>query len=780
MNRRAPLLPIAAAWVAGVGLSLAGLRWPPAAALPIPLALSPPLAPAAFASLGWLAADRARAETWSSEAMPIEAELEGRIASVPAPFGDRVRYTLRTRSGELLEATSPPAEWPLALGDRVRLLSRLRRPQGPRNPGAADQAERLAAVGVARLADGLLPPVRVAPPSPLGWLERGRERFAEASATLPPREAALVRAIGTGDRAALDQRTNDSFARSGLAHVLAVSGLHLVVVAAGLERLLRGALARVEPLARRWDARRPAAAAALPLVLLYALATGAGFPVVRAAIASGLLLGATLLDREGRAANTLGLAAAAMLAVEPGALLDPSFQLSLASVAGLVALAGPLRRALPVARPPRGTWRARLLEPLLGGLCATLAASLATAPVLALHFRRLPALGVLANLAGVPIGTALTALTAAAAALAAAWPPLAWPLLWVARPFASALLLVSDAAAAPDFAVIGLASPGPLPAAVACGLALSLARLRGGWRAAAALGLAGCLALPGPLRAWAAARRGLLEVLFTSTGQSEATLLRLPDGAAVLVDGGGTFQGGPDPGARDLVPLLRDLGVRRLSAVVVSHPHPDHVLGLAAVAEAFPVDRLFLGGNPPTGAAAEALARLPDPERLLAGQGWEQAGVRFEVLSHRWDELEGNDGSMVLRIEHGRVALLFPGDVEAAGEAAALAAAGPRLAVDLVKVPHHGSRTSSSPPFVAAVRPAHAVACVGAGNRFGFPHAEAVARWQAAGAAFHRTEGGAIRFLSDGARLRKVAAAGAVELRSLWREAAGVAGVEPP
>jgi len=769
MIRRAPLLPLAAGLLAGVCLSLAGLRWPLPAALTLPLAASPPLAPTAFVSLGWVAADLARASSLPIPAGPVE--LEGRVGSVPNPVGDKVRYALRSRAGELIEVTSPPAEWPLAAGDQVRLQARLRRPPGPRNPGAADQAERQAAVGVGLLGDGLLPPVRVAPPSPLAWLERGRERFAEAAMALPEREAALVRAIGTGDRAALDQRTNDSFARSGLAHVLAVSGLHLVVVAAGLERLLRGALGRVEPLARRYDARRAAAALAVPLVVLYTLATGAGFPVVRAAIASGLLLGATLLDREGRSDNTLALAAAAMLAVEPGALLDPSFQLSLASVAGLVALATPLRRALPLPAPPPRTWRARLQEPLVAGLCATLAASLATAPVLALHFRRLPALGIVANLAGVPIGTALTALTAGAAVLAAAWPPLAVPVLWVARTFATALLLVSDAAAAPDFAVIGVASPGPVVAALGCALALSLARLRGRWRAAAALAFAACLALPGPLRAWAAARRGVLEVIFTATGQSEATLLRLPDGSAILVDGGGTFPGGPDPGGRDLVPLLRDLGVRRLSAVIVSHPHPDHVLGLAAVAAALPIDRLILGGNPPTGAAAEALAGLPRPERLAAGQGWSQGGARFEVVSHPWDDLQENDGSLVFRLEHGRVALLFPGDAEAAGEARALSRGAARLAADLVKVPHHGSRTSSGPAFVAAVHPTHAVACVGIANRFGFPDPGVVERWRAVGAEFHRTDEGAVRFLSDGVRLRQVAASGAVELATLLSEA---------
>ncbi len=772
MTPRAPLLPLAIGLLLGAAASLGDLPVPaPAAALTLPLAVVPALAPVSFAGAGWLAAEASRAPP--TEPPAGVTELGGTVMTVPAQYGPRLRFTLRADHGPLLEVASPPTGWPLAAGDRVRLRVRLKRPPGPRNPGASDQAARLAAVGIALQAEALLPPVRLAPPSPLSWLERGRQRFAEACQALPAREAGLLRAIGTGDRSGLDQATNDSFARSGLAHVLAVSGLHLVVVAAGVAWLLNALLLRVGWLAARADPRQVAALLAAPLVLGYTLATGAGFPVVRAALASGALVGATLLDREGGAANTLGLATLAVLGVEPGALLDPSLQLSLASVAGLVFLAGPLRAALPWPAPPPGTrrWPVRLREALLAGLCATLAASLATAPLLALHFRRLPALGILANVAGVPIGTALTGLTAAAAVAAAAWPPAAAPLLWLCRPLATALLQVSDAAAAPAFAVVGVASPGPLLAGLACALALSLGRLRGAWRWGAALAFGACLALPGPVRALAARERGELEVIFLSVGQGDAALLRLPDGGAVLIDGGGSPGGGVDPGARDVVPLLRDLGVTRLALVVVSHPHPDHVLGLAAVAEAFPVEAFVLGGSAPSPGAAAALARLPPPRRLARGQAWARAGVRLLAVQADDPAFVENDASLVLRVEHGAVTFLFPGDVEQAAEAAALAAGGP-LAADVVKVPHHGSRTSSTEPFTRAVSPRYAVVSLGAGNRFGFPHPEAEARWRATGAAWLRTDEGAQRFLSDGRVVRRVPAADAVDALAVRRERA--------
>lgn len=766
MTGRRPLVGAALGLVGGVCVGLRGVPFPAAAYAALGLAVVPPLAPLAFVAAGWRAAHAARAEARGAREAPVV--LTGRVATVPERAGDLVRFRLRTASGDALDVLAPPSPWPLALGDRVRLEAALREPAGARNPGGRDARARLAASGVALQAIAAGPAIRVAPPSPAALLERGRERLAEAASRfLPPREAGLVRAIGTGDRGGVDPVTTRSFARSGLAHVLAVSGLHLVVVAFGLERLLRAVLLRVDCVAARLDPRRLAAAIALPWTLAYAVATGAGVPVLRAAIAAGAALLGALLDREADALQTLALAALVLLAADPGAALDPSLQLSFAAVGGLAVWAGPLRRALPFPRPARGTWRARLLEPFLVGACASLAASVATAPVLAFHFRQLPTLGVLANVAGVPLGSGLTVLATVAGLLAAASPPLAAPALLVAWPLATGLLLLSDAAAAPGWAVVGVGSPGLAGAVVFYAAALAATRLRGRARAAAWAVAAASLLLPAELRARAAERRGGLEILFVSVGQGDAALLRLPDGSAVLVDGGGAAHGGADPGARDVVPLLRDLGVRRLAAVFVSHPHPDHVLGLAAVADAFPIDLVFSNGERGEGASAEILARLA-PATLSPGDGWTRAGVSFDVLGGDRVALGPNDASLVLRVRYGDTAVLLPGDLEERGEAAAVLRGG--LAADLVKIPHHGSRTSSTRPFVEAVRPRDAVASLGPGNRFGFPHAVAVERWRSVGAAVHRTDEGAIRFVSDGRTIRRVPAFDALDPLAILRE----------
>jgi competence protein ComEC len=406
---------------------------------------------------------------------------------------------------------------------------------------------------------------------------------------------------------------------------------------------------------------------------------------------------------------------------------------------------------------------------MVQGACATLAASAATAPVLAFHFRQLPLLGVPANLVAIPVGSGLTLLATGAGLLASVHPPLSAPLLYAAWPLAWALRTVSDLAAAPRWGTLGVGSPGLLAAVAAGVLGILAGRARGLPRAAATAAALACLFLPPHLRAAAARARGGLEVLHLSVGQGDAALLRLPAGSAVLVDGGGAATGvGRDPGERDVLPLLRDLGVRRLAAVFVSHPHPDHVLGLGAILDALPVEAAFGNGDPGQGPAAEVVARLR-PVAAGPGSSWSRAGVVFEVAGGARDGLAGNDASLVLRIRHGRTAFLFPGDVESAGEEAAVRAGG--LAAEVVKVPHHGSRTSSSPAFVAAVGARRAVVSVGAANRFGFPRPETLDRWREGGAEVLRTDAGAIRFLSDGERIRRLPAEAILHPLDVVREA---------
>jgi competence protein ComEC len=752
MTGKHPLLAPAVTFATGSALGAAGVLYPVGVALLLPLALLPRLLPLAALSAGWLAAAAARSEPAAPPSGIVE--VTATVVSVPSPLGERSRYLAAAEPWGRLQVTGAEPEWPLALGDRIRMRARLRTPPGPRNPGGWDTAGRLLALGAPLQAIAEGPAVRVEPPSPFAWLERARRRWAEAADALPAREAGILRAIGSGDRGGLDRETASAFARSGLAHLLAVSGLHLVVVAWGLHRLVLAAALRIERIAGRTDARRVAAWITLPAAFLYSIATGNGPPVLRAAVGAGAALVALLVRRELDALGALAIAALAVLALEPGAILDPSLQLSFAAVAGLALWARPLRAALPWPRPTPGTWRARLVEPFVEGGCVSLAASIATAPILAFHFRQVPLLGLAANVAAVPIGSALTALGAVGALASAVAVPLAVPILWGSFPLAWALAWLAERSSAPAWGSIPLARPLPAALVLFAAAAALATRARGRLRAGAIAVAAGSLLLSGPLRASAAAWRAGLEVLYLDVGQGDCALLRLPDGAAVLVDAGGAPEGGIDPGERDVLPLLRDLGVRRLDAFFLSHPHPDHLLGLRAVAAALPIERLFTNGR----ARADQLpGGLPPPDALSPGERWERAGVRFDVLGGAREGLGENDASLVLRVSYGSTSFLFPGDVEAAGEEGAVAVGG--LRSDVVKVPHHGSRTSSGHAFVEAVGARRAVVTYAPWNRHGFPHEEAVARWRAAGVEWLPTAAGAVRLLSDGAAIRRLPAA---------------------
>jgi competence protein ComEC len=754
---------MAAGLAAGIALAPAvPLPWPAAASATL-LGLVPPLAPLSLLAVGL--ASRPRPSPLPSP--EGDAVVEGRVASVPERLDGRARFLLLDAAGRRLELTAPQPSLPLAWGDRIRVAASLRRAPPPANPGGRDRRASADARGIALEGFAREAPVRVRPPSPLVHLEVARSRFAAAAdAALPPREAALVRALGAGDENAVDPPTMVAFARSGLVHLLSVGGLHLAVVAFGAQRLLRRLLDRWDPVAHRIDPRRWSAAAALPVTALYALATGAEVPMLRSAVGAAAAFAGVLLDREIDASDALALASLAILAVDPAALLDVSFQLSFASVAGLAVLGPRLRRAIPWA-PGTGHLRAAA-EAAIQGACASAAATLATAPLVALHFRRLSLLAVPANLIGVPLGAALTVVAALAGLASAASAALCALLLQACRPLAWALLALGDLFATPGWSSLGLASPGTLGAAACFGLGAGSLAVRGRLRWALALGAAAALLGPGPMRAMAARRAGLLEVVFLSVGQGDAAVVRLPDGSAVLIDCGGEARGRYDPGERDVLPFLRDAGIRGLAAAFVTHPHPDHLLGLPAVADAIPVERLFTSGRTGDEAARAALARLPPSRVLSAGDLFERDQVRFEVLGppNHHGELDDNDASLVLRIVYGSTSFLFLADVGAAGEQGLLERGG--LASTVAKVPHHGSRHNSSAALVEAVRPRWAVVSVGARNRFGFPHPEAVARWRSSGAEVLRTDEGAVRFLSDGRAVRRAEPAAALDALARW------------
>jgi competence protein ComEC len=579
------------------------------------------------------------------------------------------------------------------------------------------------------------------------WLAQRREGFgALARARVAdPDAATLLAALGAGLRSELGPAWEERFARAGVAHVLSVSGLHVAALALAAALLLALVLRCVPGCARRLDPRRPAALAALPLVWGYVLFTGQQAPAVRSGVMLSVLLLGRALQRHTDALQGLALAAGVLLVADPAAVHELSLQLSFTAVAALVLLAPRLRRAVPV-RPPdplrSSGWRLLLVrgrEAVLATGVASAAVTLASLPLVAGAFHRVSLAGVVVNVVALPLCSALTLLAAAAGGAFCVAPALASVPLWLGGLAARALLgLVRFASSVPG-AVFPLPGFGVLTAlGYALGLiGLALGRRRLAWLAP--LGLAAVLLQP-----WLRPAEAL-EATVLPVGHGDAVLVS-SRGHHLLVDGGGV-PGGVDPGARIVLPYLRERGIHRLDAVALSHPHPDHALGLLAVLREVPTDVLWLPAGVSGGALLDAVvaaAGSAPVERLAAGDVRRLGEAWVRVLSPPADApglRSVNDRSLVLHLSADGASLLLPGDAEADAERGF-----PPLEATVVKVPHHGSRTSSSEVLVGRSRARVAVFSVGPHNRFGLPAPEVVERWREAGARVLRTDvQGAIR-----------------------------------
>ncbi|MCY4744046.1 DNA internalization-related competence protein ComEC/Rec2 [Pelomonas sp. UHG3] len=625
----------------------------------------------------------------------------------------------------LLSYASPGmADRPPGAGERWRLTARLKRAHGLANPGGFDAElwlfeQGLRASGVVRSGERLAA-------APAGHLDAARQRLRAAiqAEVADPGMAGVLAALSLGDQNAITHADWALLRDTGVAHVFSISGLH-VTMFAWLASAVAGALwRRSGRLCLAWPAPTAARWAGVLAALGYALFSGWGVPAQRTVLMLAGVAGLQSLGLRWPWPLVLLAAAVVVTAVDPWALVQPGFWLSFGAVALLMA-AGERRAE---------GWRARLQAALRTQAVATVG----LAPLSLVCFAQLSAVGLLANLVAIPVISFLITPLALLGGLA---PPL-WALAaWITQGLMAWLQLL---VALPG-AVWWLPAAPPWAQALAL-LGAGLVVLRLPWR----LRLVG-LALLVPLL-WPAVPRpppGEFELLAADVGQGNAVLVRTA-GRTLLFDTGPAYSPGADAGERVLLPLLRRLGVRQLDLLMLSHRDTDHVGGAATLMQALPVAELRSSLAPD-----HPLQRPPAAARRCeAGQGWVWDGVRFELLHPRPQDfdagLKPNDLSCVLRITaaSGRRALLL-GDLEA-GQERALVQREAELRADVMLVPHHGSKTSSSEPLLAAVQPSVALVQAAYRSRFGHPAPAVLARYQAAGiAVVESATCGAWRWQSD-------------------------------
>lgn len=575
--------------------------------------------------------------------------------------------------------------------------------------------------------------------SPLAWLRGSAARRIDSAFG---EDAPMARALLLADRRALDPAMRERFATAGIAHLLSISGLHVGIIAMAMQ-LAVGAL-RVE--------RSTALLSSAGLTALYVLLIGAPAPAVRAGVMLTVLTASRLMQRPTSPWSALAVGAAAPLA-RPSVILEPGYQLTVAGMAAILAAGVVTRRWI---RPRWRGWQASIAA----SLTATVLANLVTAPVIAWHFGAVSLVAPLTNLVATPLVAVLQ--PALFLALLLAWaPPLASFVADAVHPLLVTLHAIAAAGASFPFAALTIAPTmvGALLATASAGALVVACASRAPARAA----LVGLTALT--VGAWLPllpARQGELELHMIDVGQGDALALRTPKGRWVLFDAGRSWRGG-DAGRGAVIPYVRRRG-GDVVAFVLSHPHDDHVGGAASVVRALRprayVDGAYIGGS------ASYLASLREAERK--GTRWQRArpgdtllvdGVRVRWLAPDSVWLttlrDPNDGSVIAVVEYGTVRFLLTGDAERAQERWLLQHARDDLRADVLKIAHHGSRTSSTAEFLAAVLPRVALISVGAGNRYGHPSPEVVQALAAGGAEVLRTDAqGSVVVRTDGVRLR--------------------------
>lgn len=777
-------------WIGGIGVGLVGfvgLQWWDRRRL-VTLA---PLGRVAAAMLIVASAGGARYALYRTpsprtlapvaEASSDPVSLGGVVEDSPEQTEATTRFTMTVDTvfgrdtsavkGEV-RVTLQPSPWAedvgpfpvIRQGDVVRLRGSLRRPPGLRNPGGFNYRAYLARRGICCTMYVGTPSHVAVVGDRRNSLEAGlvaarthvRRRIRRYVPSAGGR--AVLRALLLGDRSRISDARRERFARTGLMHLLAVSGLHVFLVGMVLYTLLRPLLMRLR--LTWWAVEVSRAVLTIAVLGFYMLLTGARPSVVRAVIMATLFIGGVIFQRSAHPLNTLGVAGLILLAVRPPALFDVGFQLSMAAVGSIVVLNPRFADVVPdrYRESEVGDW-------LISTSTVSAAAILGTAPVLLWHFGWVSAAGLLLNVAGIPCtGIALSA-AIVMTVVGGVWTVAGAGFGSAADLFVRGLLATSRYGAE-WFSWAGVRMPTPdwwLLGAFVAGL-VALAqwpRPRNRWRwATVALMLA-------TVSVWAGAvgrnAGPTFDLVFFDVGQGDAVLVTTPADRHVLVD---TGPWSPEGGAGEFVilPYLERWGIRRLSTVVVTHPDEDHLGGLPALLREISVGRVVHNGRP---ADTELYA---EAQRLLEREGVIQQvvqrgdtlalgpSVRGQVLgpprrpSRRG--VEGRNGlSVVLHLAYGEVDVLLPGDVEAAAERDLVRVYGDQLGSRIVKIPHHGSSTSSTRPFVGAASAksgrSYAVVSVGRDNRYGMPSQEVLSRWQ-----------------SQGMRVRSTARGGAVWVRT--------------
>lgn len=702
-----------------------------------------------------------------------EVFVEGTVSDVPEMSDGKVRFTLsdvevngKDLPGKVRfymfqeQFEKGIMEYSLSPGDRAGVLSVLREPSLFRNPGvyAYDlRKEGITAVGYVKR-------MRSVTARGSGLLGRKRQLLGEIiSNSLSKEAASLHRAIVPGLKGSIDTGTREAFSAAGLAHLLSISGTHFGLLAFMIFQSVK-LLVKAMPsacLVRMTLYITPSQIAVittLPVLFLYAAISGASIPTVRSLIMVVIYMLALFLGRKGQWLNSLSIAALIILLWQPKALFELSFLLSFIAVLSIGFVLEERGKRQEVidngSEEETKTTENRqqklitiIYEKVKTGIMMTVAAVMGTAPITAVVFKQFPLIAPLTNLLVTPVVCFVILPLGFFTGFCALLLDLPFmPLNGITDKVTGLALEFVRMFSALPCAGFRVHDP---PAIMTLCYYLSLLLIcKRGLRSRYKWELAPLLVIMAWYSIIPYQKGSELKATFLDVGQGEAVQIDLPDKKVMLIDGGTER---PDTGRMAVAPFLWSRGIRTIDYLVLTHQHADHSGGLNYILEHFEVGELWLNGRPAYEAEIlfRKIERYGIPFRLLKRGDVLNAEQYTVQAFHPYDEFQAhsarggfsnqNSDSIVLKIESNGLSFLFTGDIEEEAEWDLLQL-GKHLKSDIIKVPHHGGRTSSSADFIHTVKPRLAVISVGRDNRFGHPHDEALRRYQAAGTRIFRTD----------------------------------------
>jgi competence protein ComEC len=761
----------------------------------------------------------------------IHWQVAGVVNSHPVEFKYLKRFVLRAEtlshkkeshrvSGKIRVTVRGPSP-AFAKGDRVVFRSRIRAIRNFNNPGGFNYQRYMTFKGIWRTAYTKGDRLGVVQKKGSKDLPQQFYQARRALAALIERagkgsSAKVLKALIIGDREAIPSKLRDTFNRAGVGHILAISGLHIGIVATVAFFFFQKLLCFVKPFLWRAWTRKGAAILSLVPVCIYGLISGMSPSTQRAVIMVTAFLMTFLVERERDGVNTLALAAFIILIVYPPSVFSISFQLSFMAVLSILYGLSCTHQVLPIRSVSTKTgFRFQLSRKLLTFFLVSFFAICGTLPLVMFYFNQISVIGLLANAVVVPlVGFFVIPCGLLALFIYPISSQIAYGCVQICIFVLDYGLVVIKFFADLPFAAFKTITPSFFE--ILCyyilgGCLLSLLRaklnptdLQGDLSARSAhvssstrffsrltvtirdmtagfrkkrgviVAIAVVAALAGDTGYWLYQRfwRDELRVTYLDVGQGNAALLELPGGYTALIDGGGFSDNSVfDIGARVIAPFLWRNKIQTIDTLILSHPNSDHLNGLIFIARHFNVKNIWTNGESKTTLGYKRL------RKIVAGKHLNQPafkqmprkqlinGVEFLFLYPPADFLDkkkkgqkwrnANNNSLVIKVSFGGVSFLFPGDIMAVAEKELVRLAGADLACDVLLVPHHGSRSSSSRPFLLKVKPDVAVISAGWKNRFRFPHATVLEAYQKRGCRILRTDrNGAIIFTTDGNRLR--------------------------